>query len=132
MRDERGAGLVSTFAGLLVVLVLLLFAVDVLTGLYAGTSLSGATHAAARQVASDRRVRDGSDPQAAVRAGDEELRDLLGGIGRDVELRWAVHDDQVEVQARVRRPGILPVGWRATGRDGWIERTVHVRVEALR
>jgi hypothetical protein len=132
MSDERGAGLISTFAGLLVVLVLLLFAVDVLVGLYAGTSLAGATHAAARQVASDHRVRDGSDPQAAVQAGDAELRDLLGGIGRDADVRWAVDGDEVELEARIRRPGILPAGWRSTGRDAWIERTVHVRVEALR
>jgi hypothetical protein len=131
-RRERGAGLVSTFAGLLVVLVLLLFAVDVLVGLYTGTSLSGATHAAARQVASDQRVRDGSDQQAAVRDGDAELRDLLGGVGRNADVRWAVDGDEVEVAARVRRPGILPAGWRATGREAWIERTVHVRVEALR
>ena len=42
--QERGAGLVASFAGLLVVLVLLLFAVEVLVGLYAGTVLTGATH----------------------------------------------------------------------------------------
>ncbi|OWY58817.1 hypothetical protein B7486_77940, partial [cyanobacterium TDX16] len=77
--DERGAGLIATFSGLLVVLVLLLFAVEVLVGLYAGTALTGATHAAARQVASDPRVRGGTDATAAVEEAEGELRRALGG-----------------------------------------------------
>jgi Flp pilus assembly protein TadG len=128
---ERGAGLIATFSGLLVVLVLLLFAVEVLVGLYAGTALTGATHAAARQVASDPRVRSGADPAGAVQEAEAELRDALGGTGGATEVRWSVDADQVVVQARQQRPGFLPVSWRTTD-PRWIDRTVRVRVEALR
>jgi hypothetical protein len=130
--EERGAGLVSTFAGLLVVLVLLLFAVESLVGLYASTTLTGATHAAARHAASDVRLRTGADPDQALRDADAELRSALGGVGEHAEVSWSWDDDQLEVHARMPRPGVLPPAWRGAGAGRWIDRTVHVRVESLR
>ena len=51
---ERGAGLVGTVAGITVILVLLLFATQVLVDLYARSAVTAAAYDAARQVAAAR------------------------------------------------------------------------------
>jgi hypothetical protein len=132
--DERGAGLVASFAGLLVVLVLLLFAVETLASLYARTSVTAAAHDGARTVASDDLVRAGDrSPQGRViGAAEAEVRLLLGRAGETAELAWSFSADEVVLRVRARRPSILPAPWRPGGDPGWIERTVRVRIERLR
>lgn len=129
---ERGTGLVASLAGLLVVLALLLSATEALVGLYAGTVVTAATHAAARQAASDVRARGGADPGGAMAEAEAELRSLLGRAGADAEVAWAIDGADLVVHTRQRRPSLLPPAWRPAWGGQWIDRTARVRLEDLR
>ena len=133
-RPERGSGLVASLAGLLVVLVLLLFAIESLVGLYARSMLTAAAHDGARAVATDERVRGGQRaPEPGVVApAEQQVRSLLGEVGDTAELTWSIEADEVVLRARARRPSFVPDAWRPGDDPGWIERTVRVRIERLR
>jgi hypothetical protein len=133
-RSERGSGLVASLAGLLVVLVLLLFAVESLVGLYARSMLTAAAHDGARAVAVDDGVRGGERALApeVVAPAEQQVRGLLGQAGDTAELTWSIEADQVVLRARTRRPSFRPDAWRPGDDPEWIERTVRVRIERLR
>lgn len=127
---EEGTGLVGSLTGLLVALVLLLFAVETLVGLYARSTLTAAAHDAARAVASDQQVRAGDgEARQAVAAAEA---DLVRELGESTSTRWSIDDDQVVLWVRVPKPGFLPAGWRGPDEAGTVELTARVRVEALR
>lgn len=126
MRDERGAGLIGTLAGVTVFLVLLLFAVQVLFNLYAKSVITGAAFDAARMVASE-----GGDI-AAVEPAEAHARDVLGRYGRRVEFDWSrstANDVVLRVRAENRMFSFAGVGIDALQT---VDRTVRARVECLR
>lgn len=125
---ERGAGLFGTWFGVIVVLVVLLFAVQVLFDLYARSAVTATAYDAARRVAGSQR---GSLPSAVARA-EADARQALGRYGSRVRFRWDVSDGRtVRLHVTVDNPrlGFASVSGPLLGDH--IDRTVTVRVERL-
>lgn len=129
-RGDAGTGLVLTVAGVTVFLAFLLFATQLLVGLYATSVLTSVTHQAAHQVATNP-----SGPfDAAVRARAEaEARQALGRFADRVEFSWAGTDvDYVRLHVHAENPRLLvlavgePLGFET------VDRVVEVRVERFR
>jgi hypothetical protein len=108
-RGDSGAGIVSTFIGAVVFLLFLLFAAQLLLGLYAESVVSAVAYDAAKTAA-------GADGRVALAEADARRQ-----LGADIEFRWSVSDDAVRLTVRVPRWGRGPV-----------ERTVTVRAERVR
>ncbi|MGI8683510.1 MAG: hypothetical protein ACR2MO_00125 [Acidimicrobiales bacterium] len=125
-RGEDGSGALSTILGAGVFLLLMLFAVQVLVGLYASSVVNAATYDAAKAVAGS----DGGD--AARSAAVANAQAQLGAYGREVTFDWSGSTtDVVKLQARAPRPSFLSTD--LTGPVlGDIVRTVTVRVEKVR
>jgi hypothetical protein len=132
-RDDCGAGLVSSLAGLLAFLALLLFAVQTLVALHTRSVVTDAAYEGARAVAGARV--DHTDPVAVASAEADAtatVRRLLGRFGEKVELDWSgTTADAVSLTVRARPPGFLWTALRGPG-AAIVDRTVHVRVEELR
>ena len=125
--DEAGAGIISSVIGVLVFLVLLLFAVQVIYGLYATSVVTAVTYDAAKAVAGS----DGGDQARAV-AQRTAVRQL-GRYGSDVEFDWDASDaDAIRLEVRARRPTVLPRQLVGDSFLGEIVRTVRVRRETVR
>ncbi|CAN5734094.1 hypothetical protein BH10ACT1_BH10ACT1_00590 [soil metagenome] len=130
---EAGTGVISSAAAVLVFLLFLLFAVQVIVGLYARSTVAAAGYDAARAVAS--RQVDHTDPAqvgAARRRAEARTRSLLGGIGEDARFEWTIDQDVVRLRLSVRSPGVLPSSVAEIGGPKDIERTFVVRVEEAR
>lgn len=133
IQNESGTGLIGSAAGVAAFLVLLLFAVQLLVNLYAATTVSAAGLDAARSVAS--RTVDHGDPASVTAAqaqAETTLRELLGGIGQDASVSWAVGAGEVRLRLEVDTPGILPSAMGEVVAFGHIDRTFVVRTEELR
>lgn len=126
--DESGAGIVSSMLGVFVFLLLLLFAVQVLYGLYATSVITAVTYDAAKVVAGS----DGGDEARA--AAQRRATDQLGRYAREVRFSWEGPDDADVVRLRVeaRRPSLLPRELVGDSFLGRIVRTVRVRREKTR
>lgn len=127
---EAGASTIGTVAGVAVFLTLLLFAVQVLVGLYATSTVVAASHDAARRVASI--SVDHGDPQAraaAVRNAENQLRSLLGEIGHEARIDWSFEDRSVRLHIVTEAPAILPSAIRDSTGLRTIDRTITVRIE---
>lgn len=131
--DDRGAGLVGTFAGVLVFVVFLLFAVQLLFNLYATSTLTAAGLDAARVVASQRVDHtNAASVQAAQQQAEARARSVLGRYGNKVQFAWTVDGDVVRLHLRARNPRAFFAGLdRAIGFDT-VDRTIAVRVERYR
>lgn len=116
--DEEGTGVVSTFVGAAIFLVCLLFAAQVLLGLYLTSVVSAVASDAARTAAGA-----SAPPVDEVAAS---ARRQLGAAGSGATFSWTMDDDAVRLTVRVPRPGMLPV------LTSPIVRTVRVRVERWR
>jgi hypothetical protein len=120
--------MVGTTAGLLVFLLLLLFAVQAAVSLSARSLVTAAAYDAARDVATYRAV---ADRHAARAAAEARLRERLGDAGDDAVVEWLeVGDpDVVHLRVVVSHPSLLPavlgnpLGLTRT------DRTIEVRVE---
>jgi hypothetical protein len=129
--DERGTGLVSTLFGATAFLLFLLFATQVLVGLYTTTVVSSAALDAAGSLA---RTADPSDTATQQRA-ETAARARLGRFGSDadrVQFDWTgTSADTVVVTVHARKMSLLPAqfGGQLGNR---IDRTYRVRVEAIR
>jgi hypothetical protein len=128
--DDRGAGLLSTAAGVVVFLVFLLFAVQLLFGLYASSTVTAVAHDAAVRAAS------ASAPPLERIEGD--ARRSLGEVGAAAQFRWDLDDsdgdgldDTVVLEVVAAPPRVLPSS--ISGAVGWddIRRTVRVRIEQV-
>lgn len=120
---ERGTGLVATVAGFTVVLVLLLSAVEVLTGLYAQSTVGVVAQDAARSVATGE----------ATPAQAEDAARLLLGPGLDTAaFTWTIGSEQVALRVEAPRPRFIPARWGTGSALGPIERTARVRREEVR
>lgn len=105
--DERGTGLVGTVAGVTVVLVLLLFAAQVLLDLYARSAVTAAAYDAARQVAAARVDHEVPGAVAAAEArAEQRARSVLGRYGRGVAFTWSVDGETVRLQVRATTPHV--------------------------
>lgn len=130
--SDTGAGLISTIAGLLVFLALLLFATQTLIALYARSATTSAAYEAARLVAGARTSHDDTPvPDDARVHAESTVRSQLGSFGDRVELDWSSSTwDTVALTVRARPPSFLWDSLRGS-RAPRIERTVRVRVEQL-
>jgi hypothetical protein len=100
--DERGTGVVATMMVVPLVLVLVLFATQVLLRLHTRARVAASAHAAARDVGVD-----AASPSAATaRAG----QDLRAELGREAEIEWWLRPDRVEVRVRLPAPRLLAIG----------------------
>lgn len=134
-RGEAGAGILGTVLGAGVFLLLLLFAVQVLVGLYATSVVTAATYDAAKSVAG---ADVGESPLAKADA-ERTAQAQLGDFGRRVSFQWGEVDedgdslvDVVLLSARAPRPSFLPRSLLGGVGLGDIERTVRVRLERVR
>ncbi len=122
LREERGAGLISSVAGLTVFLAFLLFAAQVLVHLFATSFVNAAAFDAAR-IASGA----GQVSEAAARAHGMEV---LGSFASRVStFSVSVGAEQVTVHVEAQSPALLPAAFgRAVGSSS-INRTVTLRRE---
>ena len=131
--DERGAGLFSTVAGLVVFLALLLFAVETMIGLYARSVVTDAAWNGVRVVAGARTASGDDTALSEARSvAEARVRSSLGRFGERVTLDWSASDaDIVRLTIRATPPGFL---WRALRpiAPNAFERTVSVRIERWR
>ena len=128
-RDEGGAGVVGTLIGAGVFVLLLLFAVQVLLGLYTTSVVTAATYDAAKAVA-------GADAGGSLAARADAVanaKSQLGAYGDKVSFDWGgTTADVVELTARGPKPSFLPATLTGPAGLGDVVRTVRVRVEKVR
>lgn len=126
-RDESGTGVISTTLGAGVFLLLMLFAAQVLVGLYASSVVNAAAYDAAKSVA-------GSDGGEAARADAERnAQSQLGTYGTRVTFDWSAStDDTVRLIIHSPRPTFLPAALTGPVGLGDIVREVTVRREKIR
>ncbi len=127
---DRGAGLLSSVAGVVVFLVFLLFAVQLLFGLYASSTVNAVVNDAGTRAASAN-----APPLEIIEA---DARQSLGEIGERASFQWSVDDadgdgadDTVVLEVVARPPRFVPpsIGG-AVGLDE-IRRSVRVRREEV-
>lgn len=116
--------MVGTLVGFAILLVLLLFAVQVVVRLYATSALTSAAVTAAGEVAS------APVPASEVPAAEAQARADLGSFGSSrTQFDWVeVSGQQIVLRVTARSPEFLP------GLSAWsaISRTVTVRTERFR
>ncbi|HVX19399.1 MAG TPA: hypothetical protein VHA73_15340 [Acidimicrobiales bacterium] len=115
----------GTWFGLVVVLVLLLFAVQVMFDLYARSVVTATAYDAARRVAADHR---GSFASAQATA-ETEARSALGRYGSRVRFHWSTDGEVVRLRVTVDNPRIGLAGVSSPLLVDHIDRTVTVRLE---
>jgi hypothetical protein len=120
--------MVGTTAGLLVFLILLLFAVQAAVSLSARSFVTAAAYDAARDVAA---YRSSTDRAAARVRAEERLRDRLGDSGARVQVEWIDpgNPDVVRLRIVVDHPSLLPAGFGDPLGITATDRTIEVRVE---
>ena len=134
MRGDGGAGLVGTSAAVLVFLVFLLFAVQLLIGLYGRSVVTGAAYDGARSVAGARV--DHADPVAVATAqatAVDRMRQQLGEVGSRATFDWTGTDaDTVVLRVQADNPRFSIPGFTGPLATDHIDRTVHARIERIR
>jgi hypothetical protein len=125
--DDRGAGLVGAIAGMTAFLAFMLFAVQLLTNLYATSVVTSATYDGARRAAETAGHHD--DP-AVRREVEQHVRDLLGAYGQDAAFDWRGSSDEVvRLRVRIDNPSFLLRSLPADLPFQEVDRTAVVRVE---
>lgn len=109
-------------------LALLLFAVQVLVGLYATSVVTAATYDAAKVVAGA----DQGDSAAGRAQAERRARGQLGRYGERTAFRWDNDADTVRLHVQAPRPTVLPRALVTSVGLGEIERSVRVRFERVR
>lgn len=131
---DRGAGLLSSAAGLLVFLGFLLLAVQLLVDLHAQSVVSDAAYSGARAVAGARVDHD--DPGAvdeARRDAEARVRSLLGRQGASARFDWSASSaDEVALRVVVDNPRFAVPGLPVHLGVDQVDRTVRLRVERFR
>ena len=127
---DRGAGLLSTAAGVLVFLVFLLFAVQLLFGLYAASTVTAVANDAAVRAASA-----GAPPLERIEA---DARRNLGEVGAAASFTWSIEDadgdgvdDTVVLEVVARPPRFVPPSIGGVIGVDEIRRAVRVRLEQV-
>jgi hypothetical protein len=124
---ERGTGLIGTLSGVLVFIVLLLFAAQVLLNLYATSVVTAAAYDAGRVVA-------GSDAGlVAIPEAQAQAESVLGRYAANVRWDWSASDDDViDVHVVATNPNKLLPGMAGKLAFDTVDRHVRVRVERFR
>lgn len=131
-QQQRGAGLVSTSAGLLVFMLLMLAAVQILFNLYATSMVTAAAHDAAREVAGLDAVADRCGAVADAQAAFLQSLGDYGAAGH-ATLHWTCSNpDVVRVRVTARHPSVLPDRFAALNSLARLDRTIEVRAESRR
>ena len=133
VRRAAGAGLFSTAFGFTVFLIFLLFAVQVLFGLYARTTVTAVAADLAQRAANE-----GADmTPARVEAYRAEARQRLGRYGDDADFAFVLVDtdadgvdDTVAVTVDAALPVLLPVRWSGYSPTHFT-RTMRARLEVF-
>jgi hypothetical protein len=127
-RSDRGAGLLSTVAGVVVFLMFLMFAVQLLFGLYASSTVTAVANDAAQRAASLN-----APPLSLIEA---EARRNLGHVGDTATFEWRVDDsdgdgvdDTVVLEVVARPPRFIPHSIGGSIGLDEVRRTVRVRAE---
>lgn len=127
---DRGAGLLSSVAGVVVFLVFLLFAVQLLFSLYASSTVNAVANDAATRAAS------GNAPPLELIEAD--ARRSLGEIGAQASFRWGLDDadgdgdgDTIVLEVVARPPRFIPPSIGGAIGLEEIRRTVRVRGEEV-
>jgi Flp pilus assembly protein TadG len=127
---ELGAGLIATLFGALVFLLCLLFAVQLLVGLYARSVVTAAAYEAARMVAGAGAYGDAGGQEATVAAAEATARSRLGGLASRANFTWReVDGNRVVLEVRLVGPQFVP---ERLAPLEVIDRTVIVRTERFR
>jgi hypothetical protein len=131
LHGDGGAGLLSTAAGVVVFLVFLLFAVQLLFGLYASSTVTAVANDAATRAASAH-----APPLAVIEA---EARDALGEVGERATFTWALDDtdddgidDTVVLEVVASPPRFIPASVGGSIGLDEVRRVVRVRTEQAR
>ena len=123
-RPDAGTAIVGTIVGFLILMVLLLFATQLIVRLYAESALTAAATRAAESVAT------APSPALEVGAAEAAARGQLGTFGSShLSFVWEEVDaQQVVLLVRAQSPEFLP------GLSAWsrIERMVTIRTERFR
>lgn len=129
LEHDRGAGLLSTSAGVLVFLMFLMFAVQLLFGLYASSTVTAVANDAAQRAATR-----AAPPLPTIEA---EARRSLGRVGEAATFTWTTEDadgdgqgDTVALRVVAPLPRFVPPSLGGLGLDD-IDRTVRARLEAF-
>ena len=134
LTGDAGTGMIGSTMAVVVFLFFLLFAVQLLVGLYARSVVTGVAYDGARSVAGHRSERDGGPGSAAARARAEtRMIQQLGSSGAHASFEWSASDgDTISLRVQVDAPRFLSV--RALGplATDHIDRTVTARVERER
>lgn len=127
---DRGAGLISTAAGVVVFLMFLLFAVQLLFSLYASSTITAVASDAAHRAAAR-----GAPPLTLIEA---EARANLGRVGDGATFDWGTvdtdrdgADDTLVLEVVAAPPRFVPPSLGGTVGLGEVRRTVQVRLEEL-
>ena len=134
LTGDRGTGMIGSMAAVVVFLVFLLFAVQLLFGLYSRSVVTGVAYDGARAVASHGSQRDGGpgSPTARARAEDR-MRQQLGPSGQQASFDWSASDaDRVALRVQVDAPRFLSQRTLGALATDHIDRTVTVRIEQER
>ena len=126
--QDAGAGLIATAAGVVVFLVFLLFAVQLLFGLYSSSTVTAVANDAATRAASAH-----APPLAVIEA---EARAALGEVGRTASFQWDVDDadgdgvsDTVVLEVVAHPPKLIPASIGGSIGLDEVRRVVRVRAE---
>lgn len=126
--SERGAGVISTAAGLLVFLMFLLFAVQLLFALYASSTVTAVANDAVLRAA------EAGAPDLALI--EEQARRNLGRVGESATFHWETADtdadgvpDTVVLAVSADPPRFVPASVGDGVGLGSIVRTVRARIE---
>ncbi len=133
-RDDRGTGLFSSIAGVLVFLAFLLFAVQLLFNLYATSVVTSVAYDSARLVAtSGIDFTDAAGFNREKVQAEQHARQLLGKYASRVTFAWdGTTTSVVRLHVHAENPHfLLPSVGGSVGFDT-IDRTVTVRVERRR
>ena len=132
MDRQRGAGLLSTSAGLLVFMLLMLAAVQILFNLHATSMVTAAAHDAARKVAG---LDSAADRCGAVAGAEAAFLRSLGDYGSagHATLHWTCNNPHVvRVRVVAQHPTVLPGRLAALTSLGSLDRTIEIRTESRR
>lgn len=129
-RSDRGTGLISTAAGVVVFLMFLLLAVQLLFGLYASSTVTA--------VANDAAVRAASAGAPPLDRIEEDARRNLGEVGASATFTWSTDDadgdgvdDTIVLEVVARPPRFVPPSVGGAIGVGEIRRSVRVRLEQV-
>jgi hypothetical protein len=133
-RDHRGTGVFGSAFGFTVFLIFMLFAVQLLFGLYVRTTVTAVTADLAQRAANEG---TGALEPDRVAAYEDEAARRLGEYGKDAEFRFSLvdvdsdgTDDTVAVQVVADLPTLLPARLVPTSPTSFT-RTMRARLEVF-